>query len=404
MPRRRSPGEGSIRNRLKTRGSFEAAVVVGYLENGNPKRISQSFPTKAAAQDWLLEQQNKLKSGTLAISKLTVAEFAAEWLALAKRRCRANTYNSYYAITRDLITPFLGEHVLTALAPIHISRWIMQLQEKTTPYLVHKAHTYLSMILEEATRLELIARNPAKRSRPPKPRRRDLTRWSPAEAAAALLWLAESNLETLYYYVCLGLATGMRKEELLGLRWIDIDEDAFKIQIRQTVAYVAGKAVFGEPKTESSKRDIYFKYDVLEVFRRQRKLQCELATLAGDKWKEYDLVFTSLVGTPIPQKTLRRWWDRMIEGANVTRIRIYDLRSTWGSTEAALGTNPKAISDRFGHVDAKFTMQTYIRPDLDEMQATAKPLLELYGFPLLLPPPAAELRQASEVPDSSNSE
>jgi integrase len=377
MARRRTPGEGSIRYR-KNRNVFEAAVVTGYNDKGNPVRITKAHRTKTEALTWLEQTKRQVQEGALGNRRLTLTEYATEWLEGIKRRCSPNTIASYELILKKQILPTLGKYQLTDLTPLHISRWTANLETITTPYLVHKSHSYLSMIFNAAMRLELIQKNPAARVRPPKPEKADLQRWSSTEVRKVLEYLETHDNANFVLYIRLGLATGMRKEELRGLRWIDILETEQIIQIRQTVTSVAGKLIFGPPKTKASKRDIYTDPDLLELFKEHRHHQNMLKETARTRWKEHGLILTSELGTPMQDKSLRRWWDAMIATTEVKRIRIYDTRSTFGSTAINQIGNAKTVSKLLGHTDVRFTLQTYIRPDEDEMRAAAKSLKNRY--------------------------
>lgn len=373
MARRRTPGEGSIRYR-KDREIFEAAVVTGYNDKGNPVRSTKACRTKNEALTWLEQTKRQVQEGALGNRRLTLVEYAHEWLEGIKRRRSPNTIASYQFVLNKQILPTLGKYLLSDITPLHISRWIAVLETTTTPYSVHKSHSYLSMVFNAAMRLELIPKNPAARVRPPKPEKADLKRWSSHEVRKVLEHLETHDNFNFVLYIQLGLATGMRKEELRGLRWKDILEVEQIIQVRQTVTSVSGKLVFGPPKTKASKRDIYTDPDIFLLLGLHRHAQNMLKETAGQRWNEQDLVLTSEVGTPMQDKSLRRWWDAMIQATGVTRIRIYDTRSTFGSTAINQIGNAKTVSKLLGHTDVRFTLQTYIRPDEDEMRAAAKSL------------------------------
>lgn len=396
MARRRSPGEGSVHQRKDT-GRWQAGILVGYNERGNPKRIRKDFDTKREADKWLAEMQTRLHRGELAVSDLTVGELLEDWLAFKKARVRENTYTGYRDVVEHYVLPGLGQIKVRDLKPTHIARWVADLQRAgKSVYAVHRSHKFLSMALNYAVDLELIHRNPAHKVRPPKPPRPSVDRLTAAEVGHFLRWCREhgeryggrkkgratkrrEGPHKVYRYAYVALATGMRREELLGLRWADVDLEEGVLEIRQTVVFVAGKAVFDEPKTEESGREVMLDPGTVAVLKEQRAHVAELRAAAGGQWREHDLVFPSTLGTPLPERTLRRWWWDAVEGAGVNPVRLYDTRATWISEALAQGMNPKAVAKRVGHKDIAFMLKTYARPDLEEMRRTARPVEELYG-------------------------
>lgn len=394
MPRRRAPGEGSIHLRKDT-GRYRAMLVTGYNESGNPRRRCKDFDSAAEARAWLAEQQLKFGRGELYAANLTVAEMAEEWLA-SKSDKAAGTVDSYNWITREHIKPRLGKYKLAELRPLHVRRFIADLQKELTPYMVHKVHSYLSMILNEAVRLELAPRNVAAHVRPPKPARGKLESWDDDEVER-VLEVCLSDGQPLGAYVYLGLMTGLRREELLGLRWQDVRLDECWLEVRQVVVFVRGKAIVKEPKNENAGRVVTFDPATAQVLLRHKE-QLELLRQAAKRWEENDLVFPSTVGTPIGTKTLQRWYGELVAEAGVRRIRPYDLRSTHGSVLAKHKVSPKAISERLGHADVRFTFATYIRPQRSEQREIADMIGSLYRSNQVQPGADEDAKHDQEAP------
>lgn len=395
MARRRSPGEGSVRQRRDT-GRWRAALVVGYTATGNPKRISKDFDTKREADVWLAEQFTKQNRGELAISELQLSNFLTDWLAGKKVEVRENTYVRYKDVIQRFVMPYLGQHKLRDLKPQHISHWIVTLQrEGKSVYSVYRAHEFLSMALSHAVNLEYIYRNPAHKIKPPAPPKPKLDAMAANEVHRFLDWCLV-NGETfggrnkgkaikrregphkIYRYAFVALMTGMRREELLGLRWQDLDLDDASLQIRQSVVYIAGKAIFDKPKTDESEREVLLEESTVQILREQLE-HVVLLKASTKEWQEHDLVFPSILGTPLPERTLRRWWWDAIEGSGVSEIRLYDTRATWITHALASGMNAKAVAKRVGHKDIAFMLKTYARPDREEMRRAAKSLEQMYG-------------------------
>lgn len=407
MARRRSPGEGSIAQRKDT-GRWTAQIVIGYDTKGNPKRIRKDFNTKREADTWLSQNKTDFARGDLSTTDLTLEVFARDFLARKERDTNAKTFSNYRDIINAYVLeikrkhpleplPALGKIKLAALKPLMILRWIETLQnEGRSAYSVFKAHSYLSMILNAAMNLELIHRNPARKAKPPTPPTPELSRLPAPDVIKFLSWCADHGLRfggripgpatrrrpgphPITRYATLALLTGMRREELLGLRWKDIHFDRGYLEVLQTVTYIYGKATFGPPKTPEAKRLVMLEPNAMDVLHEQFEHTRLLAASCKKGWRDHGLVFPSSVGTPTAEKTIQRWWADASAGSEVQRVRLYDTRSTWGSEFIKRGGSPKAAAKKMGHRDMAYLMRRYIRPDEDEMRRTARGLEDMYG-------------------------
>lgn len=377
---RRSPGEGTVSwDPAKRRAT--ARIAVGVLPSGHPKRVSKVFSlaehgsekaAMKAARLWLGQQAALKARGTLIdASRDTLAAWIEDWLASVGHRRAPKTHASYEYVLTRMVLPSIGHVRLRDLSPSVLQRWANSVAAQPMGW---RALHYLRIALNQAERLELIARNPARHIRLEKPKNsKPLTRWSPAECSAALTWCA-ANDRWLYAYVHLGLVTGMRREELLGLRWpaLYLDAEHPHIEVREVMTYVRNQAVFGPPKTKKN-RTIYLDAGTVQILREHRGV---VAVMERRKnYSQQQLVFPAVCGKPIRDGVFMRRWKRMCSGAGVTRIRIYDLRSTYASlSEGKLSETVAAA--RAGHSVA-VRRAHYLRSIDDEQKAAALPLEEL---------------------------
>ncbi|NJK43973.1 MAG: site-specific integrase [Pleurocapsa sp. SU_196_0] len=383
MARRRSPGEGSVYPDGKT-GRWRAVIVLGYdPETGNPQRKTSRHGTKAAAQTWLVEQRAKITRGEVNATKLTLADWLEQWLSHKERTLKSNSSQNYrFVLTNYVIDKGIAALKLTSVDPVSIRHWLHGLQDEgKSAYMLAKAHSYLGMALRDAVRLEIIHRNPAENERPASPPQPELARL-PAADVFKLLETAAKLEHPLHCYVALALQTALRKEELLGLRWADVDLERMTVTVRQTVTFERGKAIFGPPKTTKARRTVEVDTHTAAMLAAHRSRGWAHRAKRLEKkrrWEEHDLVFPSRVGTPMPDKTVRKFWYDLVGKAGVLKVRLYDTRSTWGSEAARKRMNPKVIADRMGHTDARFTMKRYVRPDDLERREAALSIAELYA-------------------------
>ena len=350
---KRGHGEGTIHFR-KDRNKWRAQIT---LEDG--RRISRHFHTRREAQRWLVEALKAKQDGLPAATpKITVAEYIDHWFNdVAISNLRPKTIQSYECIIRLHIKPILGKIRLTQLRPDHIQNlYSEKLRSGLSPRRVEFIHAVLHRALKQAVRWQLIPRNPADLVDPPRPKREPPTTFSLEQVQQ---FLDAAKQDRLYPLYLLAVITGMRKGEILGLRWEDVDLQKGIIQVKQTLQRVNGKLVFIQPKSQQSRRQITIPAVVVEELRKHRARQLEEKLLAGERWKESGLVFTTRVGTPIDPRNLSRNFYIILKRAGLPRIRFHDLRHTTATLLLIQGTHPKIVQELLGHSQISLTLDVY---------------------------------------------
>lgn len=373
MSRRRrkaANGMGSIRERKDT-GTWIVQVTVGTNPDGSPKRLSKGgFLTRSDAEAWRMQTILGRDAGTLILpSETTFAELIDSWEESNPNWSPATVADSPGVLRRHA-NPVIGETRVTELRPMHVQNLVNRMREKdASEALVHRVLQRVRSCLQHAVRLELVSRNAAANVRVPAPPPRRLTRWTREEAQAVLAECAEDG-HPVARYLHVALMTGLRKEELKGLRWEDVNLGECHLTVNQ-VATGSKMVIQPRAKTEAGHRTVHFDAGTQAVLIRQLE-HVEEQRKDVTRWEELDLVFPGPRGRPLQDKLLRQEMERIRKAAKVPRIRPYDTRSTHGSLLAEQGVNPKAISERLGHTDVAFTMQVYVRPVQSEDQAIAE--------------------------------
>lgn len=366
---RRAPGEGSIHLRTDS-GRYRASITVGYNDNGNPMRLTRDWRTYAEAEEWLTRQRADLSRGTLLLPRAeTLDQRITAWLASKARSVTPGTLRDYTDALTRLVRPHLGSVLLSELRPAHVEHLLNSLHAAGhSPYTLAKVHRYLSMVLADAVRLELVARNVTQAVPRPRVTNTPYARWS-AEQTSLVLQYCQAVDDPIARYMVLGLTSGLRREELLGLRWQDVGPRS--IDVRQTVTYLRGRTIMREMvKTAAGWRTVHLDEIAMTALAAQRE-HVQLAREAATRWVEHDLVFPSSVGTPLSERHLRERFRAHVAAVGVPQIRLYDLRSTHGSILADAGVNPKLISERLGHADVAFTFDRYVRTQPVEARKVA---------------------------------
>lgn len=279
---RRGNGEGSLYRRAD--GRWTGAHYVLQPEGGRVRRAVYGKTRKEAA-DRLAELVTKTGAGVaLAVDAWTVQRYAEYWLAeVVTPRLRPATLSSYRETLRLHILPMLGRVKLRALTPAQVRRLLAdRAGAGLGPRSVQIVHSTLRAMLAEAVRGEIVERNVAAIVRSPPVQRSEVRPWSPEEAATFLRSAADHRLYGLF---AVGVALGLRKGELLALRWSDVDLDQGVLQVRQTVQRLPEAGlVFGPPKSSRSRRTIPLPAVSAQVLRTHRARQAAETLALGPAW------------------------------------------------------------------------------------------------------------------------
>jgi integrase len=373
----RGKGEGTIYKRPD--GRWEARVVVGRTPRGNPKRRSVYGKTRKEVADKLHDLRGDQRAGRLPenVSTLTVGEFLEVWLQ-HRSDVAITTLATYRNMMNAYVIPALGERKLTGLTPLELEGFQTDLAARgLSARIVEYAHVLFKAALKQAVRWRLLPNNPMDAvNRPPgsRPKRRF---WTPEQARTFLNAIQKDRLHGLYLLVIL---TGLRRGELLGLRWDDIDWSRSSITVQHSLVFANGKRIEKDSvKTPAGKRSFTVPKEVLETLRERRTAYELEREVAGERWQEKGFVFGSLIGTGLYESTLREQHDRLIVAAGVPRITMHELRHTYTSLALLRGVDLKEVSRRLGHSTVRITLDTYQHLYPEQDQAAALSSEELLG-------------------------
>ncbi|MBO1515673.1 site-specific integrase [Metabacillus bambusae] len=159
----------------------------------------------------------------------------------------------------------------------------------------------------------------------------------------------------------IGLTTGMRRGELLGLEWKNVNLEQGTIQVKQTVVYVNKQHIVKEPKTKNSVRTVTVPVSLIDELKKFKSVWKKDRFKVGDKWEggEYEFLFSSWHGKPMHPSSITTWWNRFEKRYNLPHIRFHDLRHTSATLLINSGVHAKIISSRLGHADIRTTMNIY---------------------------------------------
>ena len=368
--KRRGRGEGSIFKRKD--GTWQGAVTIGYTDEGKQKRKTVYGKTQAEARAKLDEIKQQVISGTFTDTKLIVKAYLEHWLKEKERQVKPTTMEKKYKFcVNKHIVPRIGRIRLDKLTPLHIQTMVGEIAETSGVPTANNCRRVLFSALKQAVRWQLAKSNPVEAVEPLAETPRKMTLWTPEQAARFLNVVRAHRLYALFY---LDMATGMRRGELLGLRWQDVTDST--VHVRQSLVYICGEFVVSTPKTRKGERRIAISPDVVDVLEQHRLRQEAERQVLSEAWPNTDLVFTSEVGTPIHPDNLTHLRGRLMDSAGVPRVRLHDLRHLHASMAIRNGMDPKVLADRLGHSRASFTLDKYTHLFEEQRASSAVSLLD----------------------------
>lgn len=355
-----------MRGMIKKRGTkWNVVLDEGRDENGRRQRRWYSgFRTKRDAQARLTELLGAIQTHTYTSpTKLTVATFLEQWLAARKAQVRASTWHGYRKNAHAYIVPALGSLALQSVTPQRINAFYAALLASgrrdgsaLSARTVRGVHMLLRRALADAVRWRQLTINPADQADPPRAINVEMRTWTPGELREFLAYVRDDRLYALWM---LAATTGLRRAEVLGLRWRDLALDAATLAVTQTLNDVGHKLIIGEPKTAAGKRVVALDQVTIAALREHRKRQLEERLAFGAGFNDGDLVFVREDGAPIHPAWLTRAFGQRVKAAGAPVIRLHDLRHTSASLALAAGIHPKVVSERLGHANVSITLNTY---------------------------------------------
>lgn len=329
-------------------------IVVDIGDETRKQKWISGFRTRKEAEKELPRILNELNDGTyIEPSKQKYKEFIDEWLENRKSKISKNTYQTYKYLIDAHVKPQLGKFRLDKLNSLAIDNFYTQLEkEGKSSATIKKIHSIIRASLEYATQYQLIKRNPASVVKPPAVRHKDITVWDEQQMLKFLDFVKDEWDYIVYH---LALYTGMRKGEILGLKWSDIDFINNKIRVMRSYS----KTGFSEGKTANARRVIDIDETTVDYLLKRKKAVSENKLKMGQDYNDLDLIICRPTGDPVDVRNVNRRFDKFVERSKLPRIRFHDMRHTHATLMLKMGIPVKVVSERLGHGSIEMTLNTY---------------------------------------------
>lgn len=369
---KRGNGEGSISRRKG--GGWMGQYVVHTAEGR--KRRTVYGQTRAEVAKKLAKALSQREDGLVFdAGNLKVGEYLERWLKdSVEGNVRSRTLSNYQMQVRRHIVPALGSIKLKALSPAHVQGLYRQkLDSGLAPASVRYIHAVLHRALKQALRWGLVPRNVSEAVDLPKLVNEEVDALLPEEARAFLEAACGDRFEALYVAA---VTTGMRRGELLGLRWSDVtlDGTATLRVARQLQRMRDGSRLQFVPPKSGKGRTIRLPLRTVEALKAHRARQAEEKLKAGSLYQDGGLVFATEIGTPLePSNIDWRSFKPLLKKAGLPDMRFHDLRHTCATVLLTEGVNPKFVQELLGHADIGLTLGTYSHflPSMGDQTANA---------------------------------
>lgn len=368
-------GDLSVVGNIEKRGekSYRLRVSGGYTGDG--KRITYKktiqAKNKTEAQKELALFITEIQTGqALSAKKMRLRDYAEFWINnYAILNLSPKTYERYKSMLKARILPYLGNMYLDKIQPMQLMYLYQELGEctytrknethKLSSKTILEHHRLLHSMLQQAVYWQMIPYNPASRVRPPKARKPNINFYDDVQTIALIKALEGEELK-FRVIILLTIFTGLRRGEVLGLEWQDIDFKNSSVTVRQASQYVSSIGIYTkDPKTETSNRIISIPESITKLLKEYQRKQLKNRLLLGDKWIETNRLFVQSNGAPMHPDTITKWFRQFLEDKNLPHITFHGLRHTHATLLISQGLDVRTVSNRLGHAQTSTTLNIY---------------------------------------------
>lgn len=359
------------RGQVLKRGSRWTVILseVDPVSGQRVRRYHSGFVSKGEAEKARTRLLAEMDRGEyVKPSKVLVSDYLADWLTGRSDQLQPTTLDSYRSQIQDHVVPALGGLYLTGVNPMRILKFYAELRASgrkrggggLSPATVLYIHRILRRSFADAVRRGLLASNPFDRIDPPRPARdsaaNSMNTWTAQQVSGFLDSVTDDWLYALWH---LAATTGMRRGELLGLRWTDVDTVNRRVEVTRSRVTVRYETAISSPKSKSGYRSVALDEVTASVLKKHRAKVVSSAILIGRSFVNDELIFCHQDGTPVHPDQVSKSFKRLSKRASLPEIRFHDLRHTYATLALRADVHPKVVSERLGHSTIAMTLDRY---------------------------------------------
>jgi integrase len=347
-----------VKGHIRKRGNKYAIVVdLGRDNQGKRKqKWFSGYDKKKDAEKDLPRVLNELNSGTfIEPSNEKYETYLEKWLRNKRKQIKPTTFDNYTRMVKNHIVPGLGHIKLEKLNRIHLKNFYNDLDEEKqlAPASIKKVHAIVRSSLSDAVEDGILSKNIASGIKTPRIGPSAIKVWDEVQLSQFLNVIKE---DPLYIAFHLPATTGMRRGEVLGLRWQDIDFENKILRVMQTITTEG----LSDAKTDTSdKRTIDLDDRTIAELKKRKKQVIQDKLKAGAAYNDHDFVVCSSLGKHMSPRNFNRKWYKFRELTDLPEIRVHDLRHTHATLMLLQGIPVKVVSERLGHASIEITLNTY---------------------------------------------
>ncbi|MBO0997210.1 site-specific integrase [Bacillus sp. SD075] len=333
-------------------------VVNFYDASGKRKqKRKRGFNTKKEATEALRKLEVQFNEGTYVESKnISFNQYIEDWLSIKKRSLSNSTISLYERSIKNHISPSLGNTLLSKMKPQHIQKFLIGMHEAgLADASIKRIFNIVNVCLNDAVNFGDLPSNPAKKVEKPKVLPKEMKIWTVDQIQR---FLKCSNYHRMYCIFHLAIMTGLRKGEILGLLWKNVDLEKQVLYVNQTLE-TDGKTFKTGAKTKSGVRSVTISPSTKEVLLKHKEQQNAEREYFASEYGDLDLVICAENGAPYHPRNLTRTFNILTKKAELPHIRFHDLRHTHAALMIAQNEPMKLIAERLGHSKITTTMDTY---------------------------------------------
>lgn len=344
------------------------------LATGKTVRQYQTFHSEIDAEKFLADIKTNIRRDGLPIyDKRSLSEFLDDYLNSREKEgdLSPTTIAGYRDDVKNRLKPYIGGIWVPDLSPMHIRQWFGQMQEDgLSAKSIQNVYRLLHCAYEYAIENDIVEKNPCK-PKPPTVKKKPLEVYTEEEIKDILAKAKDTNA---YLMLIILFNTGLRRGELLGLRWSDIDLDKKTLIVQHNLVSADGKVYEKDPKSESGKREIPLSDALVQVLKEARDKDIEAF---GEKYASAGYVIHLPNGDPYKPDSISQKWKRFAKSNGIRYLKLHGIRHTVASQMIHKNVNCKTVQAIMGHADIKVTLDTYAHPYKEDEKAAIDMLSEV---------------------------